>query len=281
MILVDFNQVMIGSLMMNAKSQADVSEDLLRHMMLNSLRMYRKQFNKTYGEMIICNDSRHYWRKDIFRHYKAGRKEGRDKSPFDWDVIFGFFDKIKEELRSNFPYKFIEVMGAEADDIIGVICKYHHSEEKMLILSSDKDFIQLHKFRGVKQYSPMQKKFINHVSPKAYLKEHTIRGDRGDGIPNFLSPSDAFVEGIRQKPISKKSVEVWLTQLPEEICTNAEMGERWELNDRLVNLDRIPQLLVNDIETAFKKEPRGERKKLYNYMVMNKLSRLIDVIGDF
>ena len=282
MILVDFNQVMIGSLMMNAKTQGDISEDLLRHMMLNSLRMYRKQFHKTYGEMVICNDSRHYWRKDIYKYYKAGRKEGRDKSPFDWEMIFGIFDKIKEELRSNFPYKFLEVMGAEADDIIGVICKYHHAEENMLILSSDKDFIQLHKYKGVRQYSPMQKKFLKHVSPKAYLKEHTIRGDRGDGIPNFLSADDCFVEGVRQTPISKKKVEVWLTQLPEDIVGhNADMADRWERNDKLVNLDRIPQLLVNDIQNAFKKEPRGARKKLYDYFVMNKLSRLTDVIGDF
>ena len=127
----------------------------------------------------------------------------------------------------------------------------------------------------------MQKKFLKHVSPKAYLKEHIIRGDRGDGIPNFLSADDCFVTGVRQTPIAKKKVEVWLTQLPEEICTNAGMGDRWELNDKLVNLDRIPQLLVNDIENAYKKEPRGARKKLYDYFVMNKLSRLTDVIGDF
>jgi len=281
MILVDFNQVMIGSLMMNAKTQGDVSEDLLRHMVLNTIRNYRKQFYKTYGEVVICNDSRHYWRKDVFPLYKAGRKAGRDKSPFDWKIIFEIFDKLREEIKTNFPYKFIEVMGAEADDVIGVICKYHHAKENMLILSSDKDFIQLHRYKGVRQYSPMQKKFLKHQSPIAYLKEHTIRGDRGDGIPNFLSQDDCLVEGVRQSSISKKNLEVWLSQKPEEICTTAEMGERWERNDQLVNLDRIPKLLVSDIENAFKKEPLGQRKKLYDYFVMNKLSRLVDVITDF
>ena len=281
MILVDFNQVMIGSLMMNAKRQSDVSEDLLRHMILNTLRMYRKQFNKTYGELVICNDSRHYWRKDVFPLYKAGRKAGREKSPFDWEIIFSIFDQLREDLKAHFPYKYIDVMGAEADDVIGVICKYHHAEEKICILSSDKDFIQLHKYKGVQQYSPMQKKFIRHTSPEAYLKEHTIRGDRGDGIPNFLSSDDCLVEGVRQSSISKKNLAVWLTQKPEEICTTAEMGERWKRNDELVNLDKIPQLLVNDIQKAFAKEPLGSRKKLYDYFVMNKLSRLTDVITDF
>jgi 5'-3' exonuclease len=281
MILVDFNQVMIGSLMMNAKRQSDVSEDLLRHMILNTLRMYRKQFNKNYGELVICNDSRHYWRKDVFPLYKAGRKAGREKSPFDWEIIFSIFDQLREDLKTHFPYKYIDVMGAEADDVIGVICKYHHAEEKICILSSDKDFIQLHKYKGVQQYSPMQKKFIRHPSPIAYLKEHTIRGDRGDGIPNFLSSDDCLVEGVRQSSISKKNLAVWLTQKPEEICTTAEMADRWKRNDELVNLEKIPQLLINDIQNAFAKEPLGSRKKLYDYFVMNKLSRLTDVITDF
>ena len=281
MILVDFNQVMIGSLMMNAKTQADVSEDLLRHMILNTLRMYRKQFNKTYGELVICNDSRHYWRKDVFPLYKAGRKEGREKSPFDWEVIFSIFDQLREDLQTHFPYKYIEVLGAEADDVIGVICKYHHAEEKILILSSDKDFIQLHKYKGVQQYSPMQKKFVRHQSPIAYLKEHTIRGDRGDGIPNFLSADDCLVEGVRQTPVSKKKLEVWLSQTPDEICTTEEMMLRWQRNDKLVNLEKIPQYLIDNILSTYTKEPEGSRKKLYDYFIMNMLSRLTDVITDF
>ncbi|MDP7367700.1 MAG: hypothetical protein QGH83_10635, partial [Candidatus Pacebacteria bacterium] len=71
------------------------------------------------------------------------------------------------------------------------------------------------------------------------------------------------------------------TQKPEEICTTAEMADNWKRNDELVNLEKIPQLLINDIQTAFAKEPTGTRKKLYDYFVMNRLSRLTDVITDF
>ena len=281
MILVDYNQEMIGTLMVNAKTQADVSEQLLRHMVLNALRSYRKQFTKTYGEVVICNDSRHYWRKDVFPLYKANRKGAREASPFDWKEIFQIFDKLKAELKENFPYKFIDVMGAEADDVIGVICKYHHAKENTLILSSDKDFIQLHKYKGVRQYSPAQHKFVKHQNPIAYLKEHAIRGDRGDGIPNFLSADDCIVEGVRQQSISKKKLDVWLTQSTDEICTSLDMTEKWNRNDQLVNLDKIPKDLVEDIMNEFEKEPLGKRKDLYNYMVMNKLSNLVDVITDF
>lgn len=282
MILVDYSQVMIGGLMSQAKTMNDVSEDLLRHMILNTLRSYRKQYGKTYGELVLCVDSRHYWRRDVFPNYKHARKSGRDKSAFDWDVLFGWFDNIKAELKENFPYKMIEVMAAEADDVIGVLSKYKHMEEKILILSSDKDFIQLHKYKNVKQYSPMQRKWVRHPDPIGYAKEHIIRGDHGDGIPNFLSGDDFLVEGIRQNAISKKKLEVWLTQTPEEICEgNEEMMERYQRNSLLTQFDEVPELLKNDILNAFKKEPKGARKKLYNYFVMNKLQNLMDVIGDF
>jgi hypothetical protein len=176
----------------------------------------------------------------------------------------------------------IEVMAAEADDVIGVLSKYKHMEEKVLILSSDKDFIQLHKYKNVKQYSPMQRKWVRHPDPIAYAKEHIIRGDRGDGIPNFLSGDDFLVEGIRQTSIAKKKLDVWLTQTPEQICEgNDEMMERYQRNSQLTQFDEVPQLLQNDILNAFKKEPIGQRKKLYNYFVMNKLQNLMDVIGDF
>tara|TARA_B110001454_G_scaffold214060_1_gene233274 strand:+ start:15 stop:860 length:846 start_codon:yes stop_codon:yes gene_type:complete len=281
MILVDFSQLMVGGLMAHAKSQNDVSEDLLRHMVLNTLRSYRKQYHKTYGELVLCIDSRHYWRRDVFPNYKHGRKKAREESKFDWPTIFKWFDKIRSELEENFPYKVMDVMGAEADDVIGILTKYKHMEEKILILSSDKDFIQVHKYKNVKQYSPMQHKWVRHPDPIGYAKEHIIRGDHGDGIPNFLSSDDCLVEGVRQTPVAKKKVEVWLTQSPEEICTNAEMAERWKRNSQLTQFDEVPELLINDILNKFKREPKGARKKLYNYFVMNKLQNLMEVIGDF
>jgi hypothetical protein len=251
-------------------------------MVLNTLRSYRKQYKKTYGELILCIDSRHYWRRDVFPNYKHARKKAREDSKFDWPIIFKWFDKIKAELKEHFPYKMIDVMAAEADDVIGVLSKFKHMEEKILILSSDKDFIQLHKYKNVKQYSPMQRKWVRHQDPRGYAKEHIIRGDRGDGIPNFLSGDNFLVEGIRQTSISKKKLDVWLTQTPEQICEgNDEMMERWQRNELLTQFEKVPQLLQNDILNAFKKEPKGARKKLYNYFVMNRLQNLMDVIGDF
>ena len=201
MILADMNQISVASVMMHLHmSKRTVPDDnMVRHMILNSLRMYRTRFSSEFGEIVLCYDSRHYWRRDYFPQYKANRKKGREKSAQDWDAIFECLNTIKEEIRTNLPYKFLEVYGAEADDIIAAICSEYN--EEIMILSGDKDFIQLQKFPNVNQYSPITKKMVNGANPVGYLKEHVFKGDVSDGIPNVLSSDNTFVEGLRQRPL--------------------------------------------------------------------------------
>jgi 5'-3' exonuclease len=205
MILIDLNQVLISNLMQQIGSNPKVKldEGLIRHMVLNSLRSYSKQFRSKYGEIVIACDSKKYWRRDVFPFYKAHRKKDREKSEFDWHLIFETLNKIRDELKANFPYRVIEVEGAEADDVIGVITARSALDQDILILSSDKDFVQLQKYPNVSQYSPILKRFVKTEDPHQYIREHIIRGDKGDGIPNFLSPDNTFVIGERQKVISK------------------------------------------------------------------------------
>ena len=195
MIIVDLNQVMISNFMMQIGSHTNikVEEDLLRHMILNSLRSYNTKFRKEFGDIIIACDDRKYWRREVFPYYKANRKKARDKSEIDWNSVFEVMHKIREELKEFFPYRVIQVDGAEADDIIGTLAQqFGNSNEKILVLSGDKDFIQLQTYMNVKQYDPVRKKYIQHNNPSQYIKEHIIRGDTGDGIPNFLSPDNCF-----------------------------------------------------------------------------------------
>ncbi len=103
MILVDLSQIMMASTMMSMeKGQTEADVDFIRHMVLNSLRMYRSSYSKEYGELVICCDSPHSWRKDHFPQYKAGRKTGREESPLNWNQIFECFNTIKTELKTNF-----------------------------------------------------------------------------------------------------------------------------------------------------------------------------------
>ena len=195
MIIIDMNQISLASLMMdmNMRKSNEVDEGMVRHMILNSIRMYRQQFYNDYGEVVLTYDSKHYWRREVFPQYKAGRKKGREKDKKDWNAIFECLNKIKAEFKENLPYKYLEVYGAEADDIIATLCKKYRYEP-IIIVSGDKDFIQLHKYTHVDQYSPILKKFVNGHDPDTYIKEHILKGDTSDGIPNVLSPDNTFVD---------------------------------------------------------------------------------------
>ena len=280
MILVDMNQISVASVMMHLHmtKQTAPDEDMVRHMILNSLRMYRMKFCDEYGEIVLCYDSKHYWRRDYYPEYKASRKKGRDKSSNDWDAIFEVLNAVKAELKEFFPYKHLEVYGAEADDIIATLAgELEFDNGKTLILSGDKDFIQLQKFRNVTQYSPITKKFVNGVDPYTYLDEHVLKGDSSDGVPNVLSPDNTFVDGIRQKPLSRKKIQSMIAgDFP-----NDEVKRNYQRNKKLIDLKESPPELYIDILKEYQEAPDGDRSKLLNYFTQKRLRNLVESIGEF
>ena len=279
MIIVDLNQIMISNLMVqiNGRNAVELSEDLVRHMVLNSLRGHYKRFRKEYGEMIIACDSGNVWRREVFPNYKAGRKKVRDKSGHDWTKIFEIMSKIKDELKEHMPYKVIELDTAEADDIIAVLVK-KYINQKILILSGDKDFIQLHNNR-VKQYNPVLSKFVGQgETPSIYIKEHILKGDRSDGIPNVLSDDDVFIEGRRQRPLTKKKIEAWLNGA--YVLTEEEQ-KNYDRNRKLIDLSLIPPELEAKIYNEFDEVKVAHRSKILNYFITRKLKTLIEVIDEF
>lgn len=287
MILVDMSQISLASMMMhlNMNKSTKPDEGMVRHMILNSLRMYRSKFKEEYGELILCFDSRHYWRRDYFEYYKAGRKKTREDSNLDWDSIFSCLNEIKQELKNYFPYKHLEVYGAEADDIIAALClELEYDNGKTLILSGDKDFIQLHRFTNVTQYSPITKKYVNGEDPYVYLKEHILKGDTSDGIPNVLSPDHTFVEGLRQKPLGKKKITQWTGDIlvPVEMALpNDEVKRNFQRNEQLIDLSKSPKEIFLACLDAYKESPEGDRSKLLNYFIEKRLSNLTESIGEF
>jgi len=282
MILFDFNQVAISNLMEQiGSSKTAVDESLVRHMILNTIRTYVKKFKAEFGtNIIIACDNKKYWRREIFPYYKANRKKSRESSGHDWNSIFDCLNKIRDELREHSPYKVIEVDTAEADDIIAVLSIKHSANEKVMILSSDKDFAQLQKYPNVEQYSPILKKFIKEPLPSAQLKQLVIRGDKSDGIPNILSKDDVFVEGVRQKPITEAKIINWMNQKPEEFCTE-EMLRNYNRNEMLIDLTRIPENLKQSIIDTYETSKGRTRQEFMNYMVANRLKNLIEVIDEF
>jgi 5'-3' exonuclease len=277
MIIVDMNQVMLSNLLMQLgnHTNAQLEENMVRHMVLNSLRSYRQKFFDDYGELVIACDNTNVWRKQVFPYYKANRKKAKENSELDWKSIFECMNKIRCELKDYFPYKVVDVESAEADDIIATLVK--HSDEPVLILSGDKDFIQLHKNKSVKQYDPVRKKWITHADPEKYLHEHILKGDSGDGVPNVLSGDDCFVVGTRQKPLTQKKIDAFETAS----MMSSEVLRNYMRNKQLIDLSQIPAELEQKILEAFNAQEGNGRDKLLPYFITNKLKNLTEHIGDF
>ena len=279
MIIVDVNQIMISNLMVqiNGRQAVDLNEEFVRHMILNSLRAHNKKFRKEYGQMVIACDSSNVWRRQAFPNYKAGRKANRAKSEHDWEFIFDVLAKIKKEIKDFLPYKVIAVDTAEADDIIAALCR--RIKEKILILSGDKDFIQLHNEK-IRQYNPVLNKFVGKgENPSLYIREHILKGDRSDGIPNVLSDDNVFIEGRRQTPLTKKKIEAWVNEVVPTF--NDVQQKNYERNRQLIDLNCIPKELESNINREFDNVEVATRDKILGYFINKKLKTLIEVIDEF
>lgn len=300
MILLDLSQVMISNLMVQlATTKVTFDENLVRHMVLNSIRSYRMKYGQKYGELVICCDDKDIWRKDVFPLYKANRKKSREESSHDWTNIFEIMAMLRQELLETFPYKNIKIDRAEADDVIASMCHRFGGfstgyiptnpdlpsrnvipVEEILILSGDKDFVQLQKYSNVSQYSPIQKNDVRTDNPERYLRSHIMLGDRGDGVPNFMSDDDTFVANKRQRPISRKKVEEWSIMKPEDFCDD-NMLRGYKRNEILVNLDLVPKYIQDATIEMYKNQVPAPRSEILNYFMKHRLKKLTESIGDF
>jgi hypothetical protein len=282
MIIFDYNAIALASILANKT----VEPDLARHMILNTIRMYRQKFTKKdYGDTIIACDASGNWRKDVYPQYKANRKKSRDTSSFDWDAAFEILNEVREEIRNTFPYKLIQINGCEADDIIGTLA-YNTQEfgqyENVVIISNDHDFAQLQVMDNIKQFGPLQKKFIVEKNPKLKLLTHIFKGDAGDGVPNVLSDDNVFVEGIRQTPLSQKKMDAMIKDLDDgELLYAASWYRNYQRNQRLVDLKYTPDNLKKQIMSEFEKEPIGKGSLVLPYLINKKCKMLIECAAEF
>ena len=275
-ILIDNNQIILSSIFTAAKTaQSEEDYGFIRHLVLNTYRKYLSKFRRNYGELVICNDSKNVWRKDFFPQYKKNRSERQKKSKFDWGKIFNELHTIREEMRDVFPYRFVQVERAEADDIIAVIAKNFHHKEKIMIVSSDKDFQQLQRYPNVEQYSPSKKGILRCDDPYDFLLDHVVRGDSSDGVPNAISDDAVFVEGRRQTRLTNRKIEEL-----KEVGFQQE-DNFMERNQKLIDLTMVPDYIEEETMRQMETEVSGDRSKILNYMMKYRLRSLIDNLEDF
>lgn len=296
MILIDLSGVVIGAVIKTVTANPkELSLELVRNVAINRVLQFKNKFKK-YGDVVICADSQNYWRKDVFPEYKQNRKKARKKSKVDWQKLSSYLNTVQAEMKEYLPYIYLEIDKCEADDIIAVICKYYHSkkpdakgEDIIMIVSSDKDMLQLQKFKHIDQFSTAAKAIISNDVSDYHLTEHVIRGDSSDGVPNILSDDDVFlVEGKRQKAISATFIKDSLKMsAPQYICPTKESFKKYERNKVLIDLECIPENYVADIRTAFDEALENtsalkmKKSRLFTYLVKNRMRILMDKLSEF
>ena len=282
MILLDYSQIALSNIIVQKLND----ENMIRHMVLNSIRMYNKRYRKEYGQMVICADGMNTWRRQYFPEYKGMRRKGKEESTMDWNEIFRIVNLIREEIQENLPYKVLHMEGCEADDIIGALAirtQEFGQGEPVMVVSSDKDFIQLQKYNNVKQWSPIQKKAVTDNNPRNYLFNHIMRGDAGDGIPNVLSRDDTFmVEGLKQTPLRQTRIDEWLEKsddlkaaMPEDLYRN------YQRNKTLIDLNEIPQHIQESIINKYDDQKLPMKMKVLNYLIKKRCTNLIECVEEF
>jgi len=284
LIVVDYNGIAISSVVVQKLA---IEEDLIRHFILNTLRMYNKKFRKDYGQMVIACDSS-TWRRQYFPNYKFKRRESRDKDEVEkanWEEIFRIISMVREEIQENLPYRVVKVDGAEADDIIGTLAmetQEFGKHDDVMIVSADKDFVQLQKYKNVKQYSPMQKKFVTEKNPNTYLFEHVLKGDSGDGVPNVLSGDNVFAEGVRQTPVTRKKLDYWSEHAQDlQSVMESEIYRNYMRNKKLIDLEEIPEELRTEIINTYESQEDTPKNRVMKYLISKRCKNLITDIEDF
>lgn len=269
----------------------EAMKGILRHTLLSSLLVYKREYGKKYGEIVIACDGREYWRKKQFSLYKANRKKNREESDLDWDSVFAHLASMRQELIDYFPWKVIILPEAEGDDIMAVLSTYcienHTTQdglfedvEPVMLISSDGDMRQCHN-KHVRQWSPIQKKFVSPPE-KDFLVAKIIRGDGGDGIPSVLCPDDWFTnpeyDGVRAKAVTKKVLDRFKTG----VGLTQEESDRYIRNKTLIDFGCIPDSVRKDIVSAYENaEPVKDLNGIMNFLMSVKAKQLLERIHEF
>ena len=272
-------------------------EHIFRHVLLTTLLSYKKQFGME-SRIVIAVDSRKgYRRKDVFPLYKQHRKKAREESDIDWGTVFAISDKMKVEFAEIFPFNFIEVEKAEADDVIAIMCKYWDTNEtvetaftsdktQVVIVSNDGDFGQLHKYKHVRQWDPIRKKFIEKTD-KYFLLEKCIRGDAGDGVPSIRCADDFFIDenSGRAPSITKVFLQEQFDKFDkgEQIYFgDKNLDERYRRNRVLIDFANIPENIEKAIIDKYSSYNNvSTKQKIFNYFIAKRCRNLMERIGDF
>ncbi|UNA02346.1 RNaseH [Serratia phage SP1] len=297
-LLFDMSQIALAAALQNFEDKEPVSTTMVRHIVLNSIKYNLKKFRAKYPNVILAFDNHEggYWRRKYGWYYKKTRAEGREESQWDWEGYFTAMNKLVEEFPRFMPYYSLSIPGVEADDTIGVLTERLALQgHPIMIVSSDGDYTQLHKFKEVKQWSPMHKKLV-HVkngSARMDLFHKLLKGDRKDSVASVRVRNDFWarrIDGERTPAMKAKVIEDCAAAdgydqiesiLKEAYPKDLNLIERFKENEIMIDMSKMPTDIKQSILDKFEQYNLAPRSRIYSYFVKCGLAKLMNNINEF
>ena len=208
-------------------------------MTFNSLRMLKSEVKNHKPDVTyIVLEGRPKHRTDLSVAYKANRIPVRDA---------GFYSQKEEILKCCKMLPNIQIAQhptCEADDVIAHLATKAHCDDKIVIVSSDSDFLQIvTEDDRIMLWNPVKKSWCAHVGYD-YLKWKSLAGDSTDNIQGVKG-----IGAMRATTLAKNP------EMMTEFLLNKEKQSQYELAYSLIEFKSIDK---DDTDLCFTKSVYDE-----------------------
>ena len=255
-LLIDLHNLCMRHLFAQIPDPTDISFTQYKIGILYSIRKLIRKFNP--DRVIYCKESYDgNWRKSIYPDYKANRAAKRESAVVDMNKFFEINNEFIAGLeRCMKQSQFLTVPHLEADDLIALTVMTQPNWDVTLV-STDKDFYQLHAYKNFHQYDPIKEEYIQIINPEMALLEKVVRGDRIDNIPSIK-------KGVGTKTFAK----IFNQGLNEWLVEN-NLQDAFDRNQKLISFRCIPEEFKSQVKNTledFEKQPFDSRE-FFNFII--------------
>lgn len=249
----------------HASGSAEDQAGLAMHMSLQTLKSFYRKVQP--DQVALAFEGTDNWRKDYTksdacvskRIYKANRVKDDSMVPF-----FELIKSFEQLARQHTSLVCLSAPRLEGDDVIAGYAQYYSAKgDEVIILSGDKDFIQLLDLPGVSLMNPddgklrgVDKKTGERIDPKFFMFEKCFRGDAGD---NVMSAYPRVLLTKLKKAFTNEYERTNLMNHTWEFCDPStgekrtyRVGDLFAENELLMDLSKQPahirQLITETIE---------------------------------
>lgn len=203
----------------------------------------KHRFGMENADVVFAKDCSRYsvWRRTHFAEYKEGRSHNCN---FNSDIFNYVYTVAIPAYLQRSPGGMIGVDRAEADDVIGVLCRHISASRpghRVVVISNDNDCIQLASPNVTVVNLLMQDVGGRRgsLTPRQYLISRILSGDRSDNIPSVIS---------RCGP---KTAAKLVTEHDETALRDMYDPVVYGRNDLLMDLNNIPADISAAIVNAY------------------------------